>query len=311
MRHGWIVSAFAVVVLATAIATAQPVPSSTQPPTFLPDLSGLAWVEGDRLLAVHDAKNDPKAPRASLLWLPGAHSRFQWQSLNIRWPRWTGPSQDLESLSRFPGTQDYLLAESGSAQGDRLFLARLEGQTLSILAATHWPNKVQNVEGTAIAQVDNQAWFVYAERAGGQDRVQIYWAPLRRHPLQIGALQSVTWKSPLPSQPALRLISALDIDPAGNLYAASASDPDRNQGPFRSWIWRLGKLERTPAGAVTLVLDPMPQPLAVVDGFKVESLALRPTASGSLEILLGTDDEDYGGVVRSLSLADLVKPAEP
>ncbi|HYN47229.1 MAG TPA: hypothetical protein VER83_00095, partial [Candidatus Nanopelagicales bacterium] len=38
----------------------------------LPDLSGLAWIEGDRFLAVHDAKYPDEAdrPRVSLLRLP-------------------------------------------------------------------------------------------------------------------------------------------------------------------------------------------------------------------------------------------------
>jgi hypothetical protein len=43
-----------------------------------------------------------------------------------------------------------------------------------------------------------------------------------------------------------------------------------------------------------------PLRLAVLDGFKVESLATVRGDDGRRLILVGTDDEDYGGVLRPL-----------
>ena len=93
-------------------------------------------------------------------------------------------------------------------------------------------------------------------------------------------------------------MSAIDIDAEGVVYAASAVDPG-NSGPFRSIVWRIGRLRADGHGQPLLALDARPRRLAVVDGLKVEGLAVRRIASKT-EIIIGTDDESYGGVIRPL-----------
>jgi hypothetical protein len=48
-----------------------------------------------------------------------------------------------------------------------------------------------------------------------------------------------------------------------------------------------------------LSLERGPRRLATVDGLKVEGRAVRRIA-GSPQIVIGSDDEDYGGVIRPL-----------
>lgn len=48
-----------------------------------------------------------------------------------------------------------------------------------------------------------------------------------------------------------------------------------------------------------------PQRIATLDGFKVESLALRPHGDGE-QLFAGTDDENHGGTIRQIPL-----PPEP
>ncbi len=48
-----------------------------------------------------------------------------------------------------------------------------------------------------------------------------------------------------------------------------------------------------------VILDPDPTVKAIVDGFKVESVAVRENGNG-VELFVGTDDEDYGGTLRPL-----------
>ena len=84
------------------------------PPTRLPGLSGLAWVGADTLLAVHDAKASPEErdhPRLSLLRGPTKTNRtLNWRPLAVNWPASHGPSSDLESIARVPGTHQFILA---------------------------------------------------------------------------------------------------------------------------------------------------------------------------------------------------------
>ena len=83
-----------------------------------PDLSGLAWVEGDTFLAVHDAKNPEELdrPRVNLLKLPQSLDGIAWTTLSLSWPGPLGPSGDLESIARIPGTDSFLLVESGEGR---------------------------------------------------------------------------------------------------------------------------------------------------------------------------------------------------
>lgn len=76
----------------------------------LPDISGLAWIEQDTFLAVHDAKNpeENNRPRVSILSLPRTPEGIRWKPLEIDWPHPLKESSDLESIARIPGTSLYL-----------------------------------------------------------------------------------------------------------------------------------------------------------------------------------------------------------
>ena len=77
------------------------------------------------------------------------------------------------------------------------------------------------------------------------------------------------------------------FDPEGTV-------PNPDIGPFRSAVFKIGTVD-----AFGVVLDTEPTVHAVVDGFKVESVAVRENGNG-VELFIGTDDEDYGGTLRPL-----------
>jgi hypothetical protein len=89
-----------------------------RPVQQLLDLSGLAWLGGDRFLAVHDAKypDEPDRVRTSTLTLPSSLDGVLWKPLQPRFP--TAPSSDLESAARIPGTDQVLPVESGDDAGE-------------------------------------------------------------------------------------------------------------------------------------------------------------------------------------------------
>ncbi len=274
-----------------------------RPASSLPNLSGLAWISGDTLLAVHDAKNPEENgdPRVSLVWLPESPAGVLWQPLEVEWPPPQGFSHDLESVAVILGTRSVLLMESGDDEGvyRRIFLAELSGQRLRILESTEWPIRVENVEGSTVARLGDRLVFLYAERAQGSTSTAIRWANLQLQPLRFGAFREVTFS--IPADMGLnRPVSAMEVDPAGHVYVASAFDPDVDTGPFQSAVWRIGRITSDLAGEPQVILDAAPDLLGTANGVKIESIAVREQANGDVLLIIGTDDEDYGAILRSL-----------
>ena len=163
-----------------------------------------------------------------------------------------------------------------------------------------WPVPTKNVEATAVAEVGGTLLFLFAERAEGEGSSEIRFAELTLDPLRFGAFESAgAFTSPGPTGPNARPVSALEVDAAGAIYAASAEDPDDDSGPFRSAVYRIGRVGAE-NGRASVSLDAGPTLLAVLDGLKVESLAVRERQGGSPELWVGVDDENYGGTMRPL-----------
>jgi len=241
--------------------------------TYLPDLSGLAWVEADIFLGVHDAKNkgkksDPSQPRLSLLQLPTQEKPLLWQVLRVDWPNPEGLSNDLESITQ-----------------------------VKIVEQINWPIAVENVEAIAVSRQGDRYLFIYAERADSQESTKIRWTDISFNPLKFGEFRSVTFRSPFGSGKNIRLISDLAVDKQGNIYIASADDPD-SAGVFRSAVYRIGQV----TADNSLIIAPNPQKIAEIDGAKVEALTTRESPRGEVEVFIGTDDENYGGFLRPLLL---------
>ncbi|MBD0330347.1 MAG: hypothetical protein ICV64_09635 [Thermoleophilia bacterium] len=269
----------------------------------LPDLSGLAWLGGDRFLAVHDAKNPAEDDRirASILRLPRSLAGVDAHALDVEWPDPLGKSNDLESADPIPGTNRVLLAESGDGGGPfrRIFLAEVGDESLEIHSFAPWPEQIENVEGIAVARVGRRLVFLWAERAQGEAATTIWAGPMETDPLRFEEPRGVEFTTPESHTPATRPVSALAVDSRGRLYVGTAFDRDvGDNGPYRSSVWRIGRV-RTTLGIPHVVLDPEPTLLGTLDGLKVESVAVREQG-GRFDVYVGTDDENWGGVLRPL-----------
>jgi hypothetical protein len=272
--------------------------------SLLPDVSGLAGIAGDRFLAVHDAKypDERDLPRVSVLELPTDLDGIRWTPLDVAFP--DRPASDLESAARIPGVRDrFVVAESTEVApekpfSNRIFVLEVTAAGAAVVDHAEWPVPTTNVEGIAIAEAGGGLLFVFAERADGEPSTEIRFAPLSLDPLRFGPFRSAgRFASPGPTGPTARPVAALETDAEGIVYAASAEDPDDDAGPFRSAVYRIGRVHRE---AGTVVLDAVPSLIGVLDGLKVEALAAREREDGSVEIWAGVDDEFYGGTVRPL-----------
>ncbi len=275
----------------------------------LPDLSGLAWIEGDLFLAVHDAKLPDEAdlPRVSLLKLPTGLDGILWQPLPAAFPG--EKSSDLESAARIPGWDGsrarVLLVESTEEQAEkpflrRIFLAEVDGERVEIVDHALWPVPTKNVEATAVAEVGRTLLFLFAERAEGQGSTEIRFAEMTLEPLRFGAFETAgVFTSPGPTGRVARPVAAPGVDAGGTIYVASAEDPGVDNGPFRSAVYRIGRVV-SENGRASVALDAGPRLIAVLDGLKVESVAARERPGEALELWVGVDDENYGGTMRPL-----------
>lgn len=280
------------------------------------DLSGLTWVGDDVFLVVSDAKNDSEEydlTRVSLLTLPSSLDGIGFRPLSPRFPG--GRSNDFESAAGIPGTNKVLLVESSNnnTSYQRIFLAEVRRKWVRILDVVEWGSftGVYNVESSAVADTDAGLIFIWAERNSGENSTDINWAELSLYPLVIGwnGIDSVEFTLPEVrvnnenSRLYSRPIVGMDVDSQGNLYTVAAYDPEGSVpnpdiGPFRSAVFKIGNVSTG-----NVVLDPEPTVHAVVDGFKVESVAVREAGNG-VELFIGTDDEDYGGTLRPLPPLD-------
>ena len=293
------VTRFALLALAAFAACVRP----DEPATPLPDLSGLVWVRDGLFVAVHDSKlpDERDRPRLGVVRLPAAAGG---RTLDVRWPP-AGASSDLESAARVPGTELLLLAESGDDGGPhrRIFPATLEGDSVRVGEPVPWPAAIVNVEGIAVARVGEGFLFLYAERSHDEPSTLIRWAPLRTGPLSFGAFREARFT--LPAGTGMnRPVSALEVDAEGWIYAASTFDPDVDDGPFRSTVWRIGRV-----GEGGVRIGAVPTPIARVDGIKIESLAIRELPGGGRQLVMGSDDENLGAVLRPLPVS-VAAPSE-
>ncbi|RPI34070.1 MAG: hypothetical protein EHM54_09990 [Nitrospiraceae bacterium] len=271
----------------------------------LPDLSGLAWVEDDLFIGIHDAKRSAEKynwPRVSLVRLPKSELEgVTWQSLDLKFPGPEGRSSDLESASRIPGGKGFLFAESGQEGKDdrRIFFAVYSNGTLNIESQVTWPVPIENVEAVEVCRVGRQLVFLYAERADSLPATKLRWATLSLNPPEFGAFREVTYEGVDPGGKGARPVVALAVDTDGFIYSVSAYDSGNDDGPFRSVVWRIGKMIADEKGNPQIELGEGER-LATLDGLKVESIAVRELNEGGKQVYVGTDDEHYGGIIRLL-----------
>ncbi|MCK4825894.1 hypothetical protein KA005_59650, partial [bacterium] len=264
-----------------------------------------AWVEDDLFIAIHDAKNNPEKynwPRISFVRLPESELHgVIWQPLDLKFPGPEGPSSDLESACRIPGGKAFLFVESGQ-EGEhnrRIFYAVYNNGQLQIESYISWPIDIKNVEATEVCRVGEQLVFLYAERSAGLPSTKLKWATLSLDPLKIGKFEEIVYEGVDPVGKGARPIVALDIDSDGLIYIVSAYDSGSDDGPYRSVVWRIGKIVTNIEGNPQVILDENKR-LANLDGLKVESIAIRELNNGEKQIYVGTDDEHYGGIIRLL-----------
>lgn len=302
-----------------ACATQRPGLAGAQPsavPSCGGGYSGMAQLDSQTYVVVHDTKGYQEGARLGLIRINDGVPHYEALAIDD-WKHEDGRSSDLESICAIPGQPgEFLAAESGYWEGKngRIFHITVEGAQARVLHALPLPiladnredHEGDNFEGIAcVPRAGGRILVILGER-GGSERyptgvlrwgnydpatATITWTDRGKEGQRIAA--PGVWVDPK----AKRDISALHLDPRGALWAVATEDAG-DAGPFRSVIYQVAMIAEDPDRPLRIVENGVVE--WVVDGLKVEALSGPPGTSEQSFLSYGTEDEDLGGIWRSL-----------
>ena len=261
-------------------------------------ISGLAFEgrtgdgAGVHALVVHDNKRAGQKRLSRLTHRDGA--------ADVAPMTWDGAEPvDLEAVEAIPGVPGEYLALTGRGLVYRL---KVSGATAQVVDYTPLPaiGEGDDFESFALVAGNGKLAAMWADRGAGPDRpATLYAAPLTfaswGQPL-FGAVTRRSYVSTYPAGGGTRHISDISVTDSGRILVSSATDAG-DDGPFDSAVTEAGRVTVSAAGRVRVTLATSPTVLGTFPQYKIEAVECLP---GSTEALLGTDDENIGGFVRSM-----------
>lgn len=290
--------------------------------------SGMVRISDNSYLTVNDRKATvhPGFRIGVLTVTPDDGTVFH--PLTVRdWGKGEPPPSDLEACCAVPGrVAEYLLAESGEfkAKYGRVFHVRVDrdgesgwqAKCLGAFKPDRPPTDDQGstwegdqIEGMACLPgfEKDKPILIFGERGGkvkdGHKFGRLVWGELdltndyRLTKLGDAALAS---KSVLPGGRDCSDLHVVEKDKGWVVWSVATRDGG-DAGPFHSAVYRAGKFVLD-ADAKKVRFDREEKPASVrhLHGLKVEALAGPPKAVPGSEFSVGTDDEAFGGVWRTL-----------
>ncbi|MEV5593316.1 hypothetical protein [Streptomyces sp. NPDC052496] len=260
-------------------------------------VSGLAVVPGARagrtdLLVARDNKEPGENRLATVRLRPGDRPQ-------VRPLAWEGSEipVDLEGLDAVPGRpgEFVALASDGTGYHLRLNAARTAARTLGTFTVPG-ASEDDNYEGFALTYRAHRLVAVWADRGEGSRPGTLHAARLDLARHTFSAPVTAAFRAPYPAE-HVRHISDLTIGADGALKVSSASD-NGDDGPFDSALYDAGTVSVDGRGTVRLSVRKTPKSLGRYPGHKIEALACLPHSRHGV---LGTDDENAGGALRTVT----------
>lgn len=259
------------------------------------DVSGLIILEksdgGGTFLVVHDSKQ-PGQPRLGIVRVsndqPLTYSP-------ISWPESSEEPVDVESLSRHPDGDSYILMTS---RGEGVHFQLSDDQSsINVLDEFLLPTGLSlfpEIEGFTLQTVEGDLYAVWGNRGQNEDPAILNWAVIDLNDYRIGEVCTSTFHVPWPDQPEVRHLSELRVTDDGLVYVTSARDAG-NEGPFAGALFRVGRFETSASdGLVFLKNEPL-ELLLRTETHKLEAFDFL--ASPSSGIALASDDEYFGSTL--------------
>ncbi|GAA2937836.1 hypothetical protein GCM10010446_23970 [Streptomyces enissocaesilis] len=218
--------------------------------------------------------------------------------------RWKGPlPEDLEALDAVPGRRDHYIAVASEGVAYHIVVT---GDTATVQdKPVPLPGRASgdNYESFALFRhPSGRSFAVWATRGKSEEKSVMRAAPVKtdEKSLRIGRPAATRqFAVPFPNEDEVRHVSDLKVLPDGTLLVSSASDPNRDDGPFSSAVYSAGKLSVNRRHQPVLHLEKRGHlaPLRLFtkqDDRKIEAVVHLPDE----QEIWGTDDEHHGGFVR-------------
>lgn len=309
LRHKSLLSA-ALVTLALAAPARADAPADTAPQTGgwqqVGDdatsgvsglaLSGKAAADGAvDALVVHDNKKPGQSRISRVTFHPSAP-----KDTKVTPAAWDGMEpKDLEAIEAVPGTDGEFMALASRGLVYRL---HVDGNTARVLDLTPLPAIPEGAdfEGFALGTAHGKTVAVWADRGAGADRpATVFASPFSFNEYGEAEFRSVRKAAFRAAYPKgdVRHVSDISIAKSGRVMVSSASDAG-DDGPFASAVSEAGRVSLNASGssAALRIAAPRSAPDRF-DGRKIEAVECLPGAGG--RALLGTDDENLGGYLKS------------
>ncbi|MFI8261140.1 hypothetical protein [Streptomyces sp. NPDC085665] len=246
---------------------------------------------GVHALVVHDNKRTGQKRLSRITRREG--------SADISPITWDGPEpSDLEAIEAVPGIPAEYLALASRGIVYRLKVA---GSTATVVDYAPLPaiGEGDDFESFALVSQNGNLAALWADRGAGANRpATLYAAPLTfaswGQP-QFGSVTRRAYRAAYPNDGATRHVSDISVTDSGRIIVSSAADAG-DDGPFDSAVSEAGRVTVSPAGRVRVTLAASPVALGTFPQYKIEAVECL---AGSAEALLGTDDENAGGFVRT------------
>lgn len=254
-------------------------------------ISGIAAIDSDRFLVVHDNKK-PDQPRLNIV---------NWQNKQrptlspIKWCDQNLPI-DLEAITAVPGHKNnYLVLESkGKVTRIQLDTDKAVCKTIAQFEIpTATPES--NMEGLALDCIKKHCLLAWAERGDDKTPAKLSWSGfnIEKNRIKKSQTGSVAFKAPYP-ETDLRFISDIAIDRKGMLWVSATSVPG-DDGFFKSALYKIGsftkKIKWIPSKKIT------PKAKYESEDIKIEALVFTPSG-----LVMATDDENKGGKIAIRSI---------
>ncbi|MFD0342401.1 hypothetical protein ACFVH0_27630 [Streptomyces sp. NPDC127117] len=263
-------------------------------------VSGLAYQgrtadgRGVYALAVHDNKRSGQQRLSLITHREGSDG--------VSPIAWDGPEPvDLEAIEAIPGMPGEYLALASRGIVYRL---KVSGATAEVVDYTPLPGIAEgdDFESFALVARDGKLAALWADRGAGPGRpATLNASPLSFAPWgqpQFGAVTQRSYVATYPTGEGTRHISDISVTGSGRIIVSSAADAG-DDGPFDSAVSDAGRVTVSAAGRVRVTLSASPTVLGTFPQYKIEAVECLP---GSSDALLGTDDENLGGYVRTVPL---------
>ncbi len=288
------------------------------------DVSGIAHYDGGRFLAVSDTKAHNPKPRLWMGTITGDKCRFKpvpiegWETMHTR-------SSDLEGICAVPDSSNiFLVTESGyfKGQGGRVFRLSINAEDRSHPIARcldyfrpfpipedggpayRTPDHLQ-IEGIeALPHPQGGYVLLLGLRGNGDNPSALVYGHLKDGQFQELGRTPIDLRHIIEGCRSCSDLHLIKSD--GDTYrvlSVATTDPGE-LGPFTSAICEVGTFD----GKALTFTPCEPKVIQRVPGFKVEALGRTPEIVSGSELLIGSDDEGYGGIVRPLPSTEPARP---